>query len=507
MDHLTAIQEKTAFEHLFLSNYESSLKNYESQMTHAMNCVKRIMMSQNPYSGMTPFDVKKELDQHFPVFHPKMNQNQQAVFEKLTDITSNTIHVSHPLTAAHLHCPPMIPGLAAEAVISGLNQSMDSWDQSGAATMVEQYVMNGLCGMFQLPDGDGVMTSGGTQSNLMGLLLARERAALKFWGWNIKKQGLPKELHRLKILCSEAAHFSVQQAASILGLGEDSVVLVKADEKYRMCMKDLAACLYNLKENGELPFALIGTAGTTDFGSIDPLEEMSSLAKDYDLWFHADAAYGGGLVLTDTHKHKLAGLEKADSITVDFHKMFYQPISCGAFLVKNRESFSFIRHHADYLNPIEDEEDDIPNLVFKSIQTTRRFDALKPFLSFQLVRKEEWAEMIDHTLLLAQKTYELLKKEREFSVYHQPELSTVVFRYIGTGILTHEKLNQLNYQIREILLKNGEVIMARTKVDGDACLKFTFLNPLTKMADVKKIIRRMKEIGEDETRRLQYEQT
>ena len=194
--------------------------------------------------------------------------------------------------------------------------------------------MNGLCGMFQLPDGDGVMTSGGTQSNLMGLLLARERAALKFWGWNIKKQGLPKELHRLKILCSEAAHFSVQQAASILGLGEDSVVLVKADEKYRMCMEDLAACLYNLKENGELPFALIGTAGTTDFGSIDPLEEMSSLAKDYDLWFHADAAYGGGLVLTDTHKHKLAGLEKADFITVDFHKMFLSANQLRSFSCK-----------------------------------------------------------------------------------------------------------------------------------------------------------------------------
>ncbi|MCM3595850.1 aspartate aminotransferase family protein [Metabacillus idriensis] len=505
---MSAVKEKTAFEHIFLSNHQSSFEHYENQMTHAMNSVKRIMASKDPYSGLSPFDVKKELDQDFPVFQPKTNQNEQMVYEKLTaTITSNTIHVSHPSTAAHLHCPPMIPGLAAEAIISGLNPSMDSWDQSGAATMVEQYVMNGLCGMFGLPDGDGVMTSGGTQSNFMGLLLARERAALKFWNWNSKKKGLHPEQHRLKILCSEAAHFSVQQAASILGLGEDSVVLVKADDKYRMCMDDLASCIDDLKQKGDLPFALIGTAGTTDFGSIDPLAEMSSLAIEHGLWFHADAAYGGGLVLSDTHKHKLAGLEKADSITVDFHKMFYQPISCGAFLVKKRESFSFIRHHADYLNPIEDEEDDIPNLVSKSIQTTRRFDALKPFLSFQLVGKEDWEEMIDHTLLVSQKTYELLKKEREFSVYHHPELSTVVFRYIGTGFLTNGQLNQLNYQIREILLKNGEVIIARTKVDGNACLKFTFLNPLTKMSNVEKIIRRMKEIGEDETRRLHDEQT
>jgi L-2,4-diaminobutyrate decarboxylase len=350
------------------------------------------------------------------------------------------------------------------------------------------------------------MTSGGTQSNLMGLLLARERAAKKIWGWNIKKQGLPGEHQRLKILCSEVAHFSVQQAASILGLGEDAVVLVKADENYRMCMEDLVSCIELLKQKGDLPFALIGTAGTTDFGSIDPLMEMSKLAKAYDLWFHADAAYGGGLVLSDAYKHRLTGLELADSITVDFHKMFYQPISCGAFLVKDRDSFTYIKHHADYLNPIEDEEDDIPNLVSKSIQTTRRFDALKPFLSFQLTGQVEWAGMIDHTMGVAQKTYEMLKKDPKFALYHQPELSTIVFRYIGSGMLSKEKLNRLNYNIREILLKSGEVVMARTKVNGVACLKFTFLNPLTTMTDVQKIIRKMKEIGDDETRRLQDEQ-
>ncbi|WP_191565560.1 pyridoxal phosphate-dependent decarboxylase family protein [Metabacillus idriensis] len=502
---MTAIQEKTDFKHLFLTN--SSIENYESQMNHAMNSVTAIMTSRFPYSGHSPLDVKVGIERAFPEFQPMIKQNHQAVFEKLAhSITANTIYVSHPACAAHLHCPPMISGLAAEVIISGLNQSMDSWDQSGAATMVEQYVMNGLCKMFQLPKGDGVMTSGGTQSNLMGLLLAREKAAAKLWGWNIKKQGLPREHYRLKILCSEVAHFSVQQAASILGLGEDAVVLVKADKKYRMCMEDLASCIGLLKQQGDLPFALIGTAGTTDFGSIDPLDEMSKLAKAHDLWFHADAAYGGGLVLSDTKKQRLAGIEQADSITVDFHKMFYQPISCGAFLVKDRDSFSFIKHHADYLNPIEDEDDDIPNLVSKSIQTTRRFDALKPFLSFQLVGQNEWAEMIDHTMEVTQKTYEVLRKDPEFAVYHQPELSTVVFRYIGTGMLSKEKLNQLNYHIREILLKNGEVVMARTKVGGEACLKFTFLNPLTTITDVQTIISKMKEIGDYESRRLQDEQ-
>lgn len=501
------VRVKTKIDTFFLTNSQSSMESYQHVMNQAMETVKSAVLANAPFSGASPQLVKEGLEALFPEFLPEAVGSPREVFHKLSSaVAKHAVSVHHPLCAAHLHCPPMLPGLAAEVLISGLNLSMDSWDQSGAATMVEQIVMDGLCTLFGLYEGDGVMTSGGTQSNLMGILLARERAALKLWNWDIKKQGLPVEHNLLKILCSDAAHFSVQQAASVLGLGEEAVIPVNTDTAHRMCMNDLEEKLKQLREEGKIPFALIATAGTTDFGAIDPLEKMSQAAKQNNLWFHVDAAYGGGLMMSDQHKYKLKGIDKADSITVDFHKMFYQPISCGAFLVKDRRSFSYMKRHADYLNPEEDDEEEVPNLVGKSLQTTRRFDALKPFLSFQLISKSDWSEIIRRTLSLAKGAYKMLEQDRSFTVMHKPELSTVVFRYTGDGMLTEDAINLLNYRIRDRLLANGEAVIARTKVKGHACLKFTLLNPLAEAEDLLKLIQRIKEIGQNEWRRLQNEQ-
>ncbi|MGX1193635.1 pyridoxal phosphate-dependent decarboxylase family protein [Metabacillus sp. SLBN-84] len=495
---------QTAFDRYFLTNSKESLEEYQSVMNQAMETLKSVVLEQPPFSGAEPQRIKETLQSHFPNVHPNEAMNSELLFQKLNAaVGKHSISVHHPSCAAHLHCPPMLPGLAAEVLISGLNVSMDSWDQSGAATMVEQMMMDGLCRLFGLPEGDGVMTSGGTQSNLMGLMLAREHACMKLWNWDVKRQGLPPEQHRLKILCSDAAHFSVQQSAAVLGLGEDAVVPVKTDHAHRMCMKDLVEKLQEMRTAGEYPFVLFATAGTTDFGAIDPLREMSRAAKQYGLWFHVDAAYGGGLIMTELHKHKLTGIEEADSITVDFHKMFYQPISCGAFLVKERSSFAYMKRHADYLNP---EEDDVPNLVGKSLQTTRRFDALKPFLSFQLIGKNEWSDIICRTLYLAKEAYSMLKSDGAFTPVHEPELSTVVFRYTGEGRFSNEIEDLLNSRIRDRLLNDGEAIIARTKVNNRVCLKFTLLNPLLKTNHLSHLLQRIKEIGRYESGRLKDEQ-
>src|SRR5262249_19704955 len=223
----------------------------------------------------------------------------------------------------------------------------------------------------------------------------------KHLDWRVQERGLPPEASRFRILCSELAHFSVAKSAAQLGLGTGAVVPVAADADYQMCPHDLGKLLARLKKEGLIPSAVVATAGTTDFGSIDPLPEIAVRAFAAGAWLHVDAAYGGALLFSAKHRDRLAGLELADSVTLDFHKLFWQPISCGALLVRDVASFDLMKLNADYLNPEEHEALGIPDLVTRSVLTTRRFDALKLWVSLRALGRRELAAMIDRTLELA----------------------------------------------------------------------------------------------------------
>jgi len=331
-----------------------------------------------------------------------------------------------------------------------------------------------------------VFTSGGTQSNFEGLLLARNWFARERFGRRVKESGLPHRAKSMRILCSDAAHFTAKQAAAHLGLGENAVVTVSTDDEYRMDPDALDATLADLRERGREPFALVGTAGTTDFGSIDPLAALADRADDHDLWFHVDAAYGGALALSESHRGMLAGIERADSLSVDFHKLFYQPISCGAFLVRDGDRFDLIRRSAAYLNP-EEGDLDAPNLVSKSVQTTRRFDALKPYVTFRTLGREGLAELVESTLELADDVAALVADAPDFELLNDPTLNAVVFRYRPEG-LGDEQVSRLNAAVREALLRNGDAVVGRTEVGGTTSLKFTLLNPKTTVEDVADVL-------------------
>ena len=344
-----------------------------------------------------------------------------------------------------------------------------------------------------------MFTSGGTQSNFMGLLLARDRYAQKHFQWSIQEQGLPPQASRFRILCSEVAHFTIRQTAALLGLGQQAVVPVATDADYRLSPHHLEQQIIALKQEGLLPIAIVATAGTTDFGSIDPLPEIAQLAQAYDLWLHVDAAYGGALMMSDTYRHLLDGIAAADSLTIDFHKLFYQPISCGAFLIKERSNFDLLKLHADYLNPETNEDLGILDLVVKSVQTTRRFDALKLFVSMQCLGRKIFADMIETTINTARETAFFLQADADFELANVPTINAVVFRYIPqaqASKLTPVSLsNQINQSIRLELIRQGQAIIAQTQIGVFIYLKFTLLNPRTTVAHVKSLLEEMRTIG------------
>ncbi|WLR43134.1 pyridoxal-dependent decarboxylase [Bacillus carboniphilus] len=279
---------KKSFDHLFINH--GSIKDYESYLKETVSrLAEALSMQQGPFNGAKPAELIKKIEKA-STFTNESEDWLGKVMKTVTEVVvPSSFQVHHSRCMAHLHCPPLIPAIAAEIILSSLNQSMDSWDQSGVATLIEEEMISWLTELFHFPNGDGTFTSGGTQSNLMGILLAREHFSAKNWNWNTRKQGMHPEAHKLKIICSEHAHFTVKQSAALLGVGEDAVVTVPVDENQKMSLTDLDETIAQLKESGSLPFVIVATAGTTDYGSIDPIEDISKRASKEGIWLHVDA--------------------------------------------------------------------------------------------------------------------------------------------------------------------------------------------------------------------------
>lgn len=479
---------------LFLGT-EQGNSAYREAMERAIDAVVGSYVDRSrPYSGASPEAIAAQFDE--PVL-PEEGQGLATVIDEVAEyVLAHSVGTSNPQCVAHLQCPPMIPGLAAETQLTAMNQSLDSFDQAPAATVLEGHVISALCDLFDLPTtADGVFTSGGTQSNFQALLLARDRFCDRHFDRDVQAHGLPPACASLRILCSEEAHFTVKQAAHYLGLGEDAVVAVPTDDDRRMDLEALDGALTALHSEGTEPFALVGTAGTTDFGSIDPLPALADRSADHDLWFHVDAAYGGALAVSDQYDELLDGIEQADSVAVDFHKLFYQPISCGTLLVGDGDDFQWMSRNTAYLNPEEHDRIGVPNLVTKSVQTTRRFDALKPYLAFQTLGQRGLAALVESTLELADQTATLIEAADDFELLAEPTLNAVVFRYRSDEAMDDESVSRLNAAIHHELLRDGRAIVARTDVEGVTSLKFTLLNPIATPTDVAAILDTIRDCG------------
>ena len=475
------------FESEFLTRAAKSKSAYRQLVAKTARTICQSLPEQ-AYCGKSPSALAELIDADLLPKHPAASER---LADLLSTVVSNSVSVTHPRTAAHLHCPPLLSALAAELVISALNQSMDSFDQAPIATIGEQKMIRWLCADARLPaTADGTFTTGGSQSNYMGLLLARDAFLRKRWNWSAQKSGLPPEARRLRILCSAVAHFTVEKSAMQLGLGTDSVVRVAIDDHFRMDPAALRSALAALQSQELLPMAIVATAGTTDFGSIDPLPDLAASARAANTWLHVDAAYGGALLFSADHRAKLAAIEHADSLSIDFHKLLWQPIPCSVFLVREAQHFDSIKMHADYLNPEpdagEDEDVGIPNLVTTSLLTSRRFDALKLWISFQSPGRAQLAAMIDRTIALAAYAGEIVRKTPSLELICEPQLSTVVFRYIPQPPAIDT--DRINASIQRRLFESGSAVIGHTRVRGQQCLKFTCMNPATSEAQMKELI-------------------
>ncbi|MEU0333191.1 lysine decarboxylase DesA [Streptomyces sp. NPDC006193] len=450
-------------------------EHYRRSVTEGVERVAaRLATTDRPFTGVTVDALAPRID---AIDLDRPLGDTAAVLDELEDVyLRDAVYFHHPRYLAHLNCPVVIPAVLGEAVLSAVNSSLDTWDQSAGGTLIERRLVDWTAARIGLgPAADGVFTSGGTQSNLQALLLAREEA----------KCDTPA---RLRVLTSEAGHFSVSKAATLLGLGPDAVVTVPVDRDKRMQTVALAHELERCAKDGLVPMAVVATAGTTDFGSIDPLPKIAELCARYGVWMHVDAAYGCGLLASLRHRDRLAGIERADSVTVDYHKSFFQPVSSSAVLVRDAATLRHATYHADYLNPRRMVRERIPNQVDKSLQTTRRFDALKLWMTLRTMGADGIGQLFDEVCDLAQEGWELLAADPRFDVVVRPALSTLVFRYVPAAVTDPAEIDRANLHARKALFASGDAVVAGTKVAGRHYLKFTLLNPETTTADIAAVL-------------------
>ncbi|MFH9732598.1 lysine decarboxylase DesA [Streptomyces sp. NPDC017260] len=454
---------------------DTTAEQYRRSVTEGVERVAaRIATTDRPFTGVTVDALSPRIDE---IDLDRPLHDTAAVLDELEDVyLRDAVYFHHPRYLAHLNCPVVIPAVLGEAVLSAVNSSLDTWDQSAGGTLIERKLIDWTTARIGLgPAADGVFTSGGTQSNLQALLLAREEAK-------------SENLAELRVFASEVSHFSVKKSAKLLGLGPDAVVPIPVDQDKRMRTVALARELERCAEDGLVPMAVVATGGTTDFGSIDPLPEIAGLCEQYGVWMHVDAAYGCGLLASLKYRDRIDGIERADSVTVDYHKSFFQPVSSSAVLVRDVATLRHATYHAEYLNPRRMVQERIPNQVDKSLQTTRRFDALKLWMTLRVMGADGIGQLFDEVCDLAAEGWKLIAADPRFDVVVRPSLSTLVFRYVPAAVTDPAEIDRANLYARRALFASGDAVVAGTKVAGRHYLKFTLLNPETTTADIAAVL-------------------
>ncbi|MDO4895538.1 aspartate aminotransferase family protein [Moraxella sp.] len=477
-------------------NDEQSIADYQTAMASAVASVSNWLKEDKMYTGGSIKELRSQI-----AFNPnKDGLGVQKSLDRLVELFLNkSLKVHHPHSLAHLHCPTMVTSQIAEVLINATNQSMDSWDQSPAGSLMEVQLIDYLRQKTGYGAGTaGVFTSGGTQSNLMGVLLARDWCIAKNYQnadgkeWSVQRDGIPADaMTKVKVLCSENAHFSVQKNMAMMGMGFQSVVTVPVNDNAQMDTKALAKIMADLQADGKIVACVVATAGTTDAGAIDDIKTIRKLCDDYGAWLHIDAAWGGALLLSSDYRDMLDGVELSDSITLDFHKHFFQSISCGAFLLKDEQNYRFMHYEAEYLNSAYDEEHGVPNLVSKSLQTTRRFDALKLWFTIEALGEELYGSMIDHGVTLTRQVAEYIKATDGLELLVEPQFASVLFRVVPKDYPA-EFIDNLNQNVADELFAKGEANIGVTRVidsrQNVQSLKMTTLSPIATLDNVKALL-------------------
>lgn len=405
-------------------------------------------------------------------------------------LINHSVLSGHPRHLAYIIGSPAPLSALADLLAAMINPNVSSWWRSPVATEIEMQTIRWIAQMVGYPSGcGGILTSGGSTANYIGFLCARNFSATL----DIRKNGLAHNgSPPLRIYCSDQTHAWVEKAADVFGLGTNAIHFIPTDGYQKIRLDLLRLAIIEDRDNGYSPMMVIGNAGTTATGAVDPLPQIAQLCQELGIWFHIDGAYGAFAAILPDAPEELLVIKDADSIALDPHKWLYQSLEAGCALVKDARLMraAFTYHPPYYHFPVEPGQEPI-NYYQYGLQNSRSFRSLKVWLSLQQAGLEGYRRMIGDDVRLARLLAEKVKGNKELELFSQ-NLSITTFRYIPEELIDHkhlvtDQLNELNSNLLARVQMGGEVYLSNAIVDGIFLLRACIVNFRTTTADVEKI--------------------
>jgi glutamate/tyrosine decarboxylase-like PLP-dependent enzyme len=432
-----------------------------------------------PWRGAT----RAELEPLLREPPPEQGRDPVQVVERaVRDVLPVAGRVDHPRFFAFVPSAPTWPGVIADYLAAGFNTFQGTWLGAGGPSQIELVVIDWFREWIGYPEtGGGLFTSGGSAAILDALVAAREHA------------GAPE---RPAVFLSDQTHSAVERAARIVGVRRDGIVVVPSDGRYRLQLPALRESVARARAAGYAPIAICANAGTTNTGAIDPLPDIAGYCSDEGIWMHVDGAYGGFAVLCERGRRLLAGIERADSISLDAHKWLFQPFEAGCLMVKDvatlTRAFSV---NPDYLQDTKLGLEQV-NFADRGYQLTRSFRALKVWMSIQTFGLARFREAIARTIAYADDAGRLVESTECLELLGPPSLGVLCFRYRPAGPgWTPERLDALNEAIQSRVIESGTAMISSTRLRGVYSLRLCIMSHQTTWDDVRGTIERIAAFG------------
>ncbi|GAK83740.1 glutamate decarboxylase [Vibrio ponticus] len=505
---------------------DSTLTQIEAELSRNLNKFLRehIVAEEKPL---------KEIEKDFS--SPAIPEQPEFVSDHtqhlLDTLVSHSVHTSAPSFIGHMTSALPYFLMPLSKIMIALNQNLVKIETSKAFTPLERQVLGMLHRLIYSQQDSfysqwmhsanhslGAFCSGGTIANITALWVARNNALRPQNGFRgVEKEGLFKAMKHygyegMAILVSERGHYSLKKAADVLGLGQDGLVAVKTDSNNRICPDSLKAKIQELKAKSIKPFAVVGVAGTTETGNIDPLRQIAAICAEENCHFHVDAAWGGATLMSNNHRHLLDGIELADSVTIDAHKQLYIPMGAGMVLFKDPSAMKSIEHHAQYILRKGSKD-----LGSHTLEGSRSGMAMLVYAAMHIISRPGYELLIDQSISKAAYFADLIKQQKDFELVSEPELCLLTYRYVpehvrqALSIASSEQTAELNKLLNELTKfvqkrqrENGRSFVSRTRLNPEQLnglptivFRVVLANPLSTCEILQSVLEEQREIAQN----------
>ena len=425
----------------------------------------------------TGAELAQLVDEPLPDSAAGIGNSVEFFFDR---VVPEMTRVNHPRFHAYIPCPSSFAGAVGEMLAAGTNPFVGSWLGGATLSALEVTVLRWVCEMLGYPDSAaGILTSGGSMANLIALASARDEH-----DGDLLRDGT--------IYVSAEGHASVTKAAFILGFPEEAIRTIGVDERFRMDTGELNEAIATDRSAGKRPFLVVANGGTTNTGAIDPLPDIAALCRRSKLWFHVDAAYGGFAAISEAGRSLLAGMEQADSLTLDPHKWLYCPMGIGCVLVRDRTSLErAFATEGHYLKDIPPEE---VNFYERGPELSRPARVLAVWMVIRSLGREALAGQIAADIRLARRAATLLEEDERFELVTS-DLSVVAFRHRRRDGEPESDRSARDASLMESTLADGELMLSSTMLNGISTLRLVVMNHRTTEEEIRRTVSRIRQLA------------